>query len=218
MAFAPARIHALEHLRPILAFGAARAGVDFDIGAVGVGLAGEQGGDLVALGALGEVGEAADAVIDQGLVALALGELDQFDRVGELALDRARRGDRLLEPAAFAHNLLRRLGIVPQRRILDHGVELVEPLERAVPVEEAPQQCGRGVDLVDMGLRFGAHRSMPSYGEAWQAAPMDPPCVSKRLAAATRGRGAGAPAPSLARAEPAPAAGVAARAPLIACA
>ena len=33
----------------------------------------------------------------------------------------------------------------------------LEPAVRAIPVEEAPQQCGRRLDLVDMGLRFGAH-------------------------------------------------------------
>ena len=72
-------------------------------------------------------------------------------------LDRAGGADRLVEPAALAHHLLRRLGIVPQRRVLDPGVELVEPLQRAVPVEEPAQEVEGGIDLVDGGLRFGAH-------------------------------------------------------------
>ena len=42
----PADIHALEHLRPVLALGAAGAGMDLDIGVVGVGFAGEQRLDL----------------------------------------------------------------------------------------------------------------------------------------------------------------------------
>src|SRR6185369_7196336 len=41
VAFAPTRIHALQHLGPILAFGSAGAGVDFDIGVVGVRLSSE---------------------------------------------------------------------------------------------------------------------------------------------------------------------------------
>ena len=57
VALAPARVHALQHLGPVLALGAAGAGIDLDIGVVGIGLAGEQGGDLVLLGALGEIGE-----------------------------------------------------------------------------------------------------------------------------------------------------------------
>ena len=38
------------------------------------------------------------------------------------------------------------------------GVELLEAPHRPVPVEEPAQQRRRGMDLVDMGLRFGAHR------------------------------------------------------------
>ena len=111
----PARVHALQHLGPILALGAAGAGIDLDIGVVAVGLARQQGGDLVALGALGHLRERSDGVIDQYAVALGLGHLHQFDRVGQLPLDRPRRADRFVEPAALAHHDLRRLGIVPER-------------------------------------------------------------------------------------------------------
>ena len=38
----PARVHAQQHAGPVLALGAAGAGMDFEIGVVGVGLAGEQ--------------------------------------------------------------------------------------------------------------------------------------------------------------------------------
>ena len=38
----PARVHAQQHAGPVLAFGAARAGMDFQIAVVGVGLAREQ--------------------------------------------------------------------------------------------------------------------------------------------------------------------------------
>ena len=157
VALAPAGVHPLQHLGPVLAFGAAGAGIDLDIAVVGVGLARQQRRDLVALGPRGEVGEAVDAFDDQRLVALGLGHLDQLGGVAQLALDRLGRVDRLVEPAALAHHFLRRLGIVPQRRLLDLGVELLEPPLRPVPVEEPAQQRGRGLDLVDMGLRFGAH-------------------------------------------------------------
>ena len=155
----------MQHLGPVLAFGAACSSIDLDISVVGVGLAGEQRGDLVAVGALGELGEAADRIVDQGVVAFRLGKLHQLGSVGELALERPRRADRLFEPAPLAHHVLRRLGIVPQRRVFDLCVQLLQPLLRAVPVEEPAQQRGRGVDLVDMGLRFGAHRSLSSLRE-----------------------------------------------------
>ena len=67
---APARVHAQQHLGPVLALGAAGAGIDLDIAAVGVRLAREKRGDLVALGALGEFAEAADGVVGQSGVAL----------------------------------------------------------------------------------------------------------------------------------------------------
>ena len=124
VALGPARVHALEHLGPVLALGAAGAGIDLDIGVVGVGLAGEQGGDLVALGALGELGQSGDGVVDHRRVALGLGHLHQLGGVGQLLLDRPGGGDRLVEAPALAHHHLRRLGIVPQFRVLDLRVEL----------------------------------------------------------------------------------------------
>src|SRR3546814_18750736 len=45
--FGPAHIHALEHLGPVLAFGAAGAGVDLDIAIIAVGLARAQRLDLI---------------------------------------------------------------------------------------------------------------------------------------------------------------------------
>ena len=38
----PARVHARQHLGPVLRFGAAGAGVDFEVGVVAVGLARQQ--------------------------------------------------------------------------------------------------------------------------------------------------------------------------------
>jgi hypothetical protein len=52
--FGPARIHAQQHLRPVLRLGAAGAGVHFQEGVVGVGLAGQQALDLASLGLGGQ--------------------------------------------------------------------------------------------------------------------------------------------------------------------
>jgi len=60
------------------------------------------------------------------------------------------------------------LGIVPQFGILDAIVELVEPAHRAVPIKETADQRHRGVDLVDMGLRFGAHGNSPVKRQAYR--------------------------------------------------
>jgi hypothetical protein len=74
--------------------------------------------------------------------------------------------DRRLEPAALAHDSSALLGIVPQRRILDARVELVEAAHRAVPVERAPHQRQRRLDPVDMGLPLGTHAKSPSESGA----------------------------------------------------
>ena len=62
------------------------------------------------------------------------------------------------------HDRLRGLGIVPQRLVLDLGIELLKPLERAVPVEEPAQQREGSIDLVGVSLRFGAHEESPRVG------------------------------------------------------
>ena len=145
---APAAVHPLEHAGPVLALGPARARVDLDIAVVVVGLAAEQRGDLVGLGLGGERLQRGDAVVGHRLVALGLGHVDQFGRVGEFALDAAGRRHRLIEAAAFLHHRLRRLGVVPQRRVLDPRVQLVEAAEGAIPVKEtssagrAPAESG----------------------------------------------------------------------------
>ena len=154
---APAAVHPLQHPGPVLAFGPARASVDLDIAVVGVGLARQQRRDLVALGLVGEIAQCLHAVVDQPVVAFKLRHLDQFDRVLEVGFDLARRRDGFLQSATLAHHFLRRLGIVPQRRILDLVIKLRQPPVGLVPIEESAQQLGRGINLVDMSLRFGAH-------------------------------------------------------------
>ena len=162
VALAPPGIHAEQHFRPVLALGSARARVHFNVAAVRVRLAGQESRDLVAFRALGKVAETAHGVIRQCRIALQLRQLHQLDRVAELALDRPGRVDGLLEPPTLAHHLLRRLGIVPERRVLNLGVKLIQALQRTIPVEEPAQQRQGGIDLVDMGLRFGAHLNVLS--------------------------------------------------------
>ena len=50
----PARVHAHQHLGPVLRLGAAGAGVDLDVAVVAVGLAGQQAFDLAPLRLLGQ--------------------------------------------------------------------------------------------------------------------------------------------------------------------
>ena len=109
----------------------------FEIAVIGVGLARQQALDLAPLRLLAQPVERRLGVGDDRLVALGLAELDQLDRVVDLALDAAIAVDRLFEPGALAQQLLRRGRVVPQLRVLGLGVQLGETPVRGVPVKDA---------------------------------------------------------------------------------
>ncbi len=161
--FRPPRVHAEQHFSPVLAFGATRPGMDFDIGVVAISLARQQGLDLVLVGAVGQLGERFEAFLDSRFVVLHLTQFDELDRIGLLRRDILDRADRGLKPAAFLHYRLGFLGIIPQLGILDPSIQLVEPAQRAVPVQELADEGQGGVDPVDMGLPFGTHGSSTPY-------------------------------------------------------
>ena len=159
----PALVHAQQHFGPVLALGAAGAGVDFDIGVETVGFAGEQGLDLVAVGAGGELFERGDAFVGQTSIAFFLGHLDKFERVVAFLLDFAGGADRFIEAAAFGHHCLGGCLVIPQGRVLDAGVELVKAPQGNIPVERGLDQGKSGVDPVDKGLRVGTHDILQNY-------------------------------------------------------
>jgi hypothetical protein len=132
----PSAVHALQHLGPVLAFGAAGAGIDFDVGVVVVGLAGEQRRTLSRSARSANVFSAAtpSSAIASSPSASAISISSQVS--GQLAFDGARGRHRLIEPAALAHHRLRGLGIVPERRVLDARVQFIETAEGAIPVKE----------------------------------------------------------------------------------
>ncbi len=109
----PAHVHALEHLRPVLRLGAAGASVDFHEGIAAIGLAGEQAFNFPAFGLFGEAGERRDGVLHHRRIALGFGKLDEFQRVGGFALQRAHAVNQRSNTAAFAHHCLRGFGVVP---------------------------------------------------------------------------------------------------------
>ena len=93
--------------------------MDFEIAVVAVGFTRQQAFELAA-GCLGpQLIERALGFGDDARIALGLAQLDQFERFVDLALDPAVAGYRVVEPGAFAQQLLRRSGVVPQARVLD---------------------------------------------------------------------------------------------------
>ncbi len=111
----PAQIHAQKHLGPVLALGAAGAGMHGDDGVQRVGLAGEHGAGFQFLGKRGqgldlafEIGENVFAFAGQFEVGVDVaGAADELFIVG----------DQRFEALAIAHHRLAGRGIGPQRRI-----------------------------------------------------------------------------------------------------
>ena len=110
----PARIHAQQHVGPVLALGAAGAGVDLEIGIVGVGLARQQRLELAPRDLDLQPLERLFGVGDGLLVLLGLPQLDHGELVVELLLDAADRGKLILERGALLHQPLRLLLVIPQ--------------------------------------------------------------------------------------------------------
>ena len=135
--FRPAHVHAQQHLRPILALGAAGAGMDLEIGIEAVGLAGQQRLDFALVAEILQFAQRHLALLDGGLVGFRLAELDQGRRVIELALELAIAADRFLQRRALAHQLLRLGAVAPQRRILGAIVQLGKPALGSIPVKDA---------------------------------------------------------------------------------
>lgn len=135
--------------------------MDFEIGVGCIRLPREQRLDLVVVRLGGQRSEAGDRLIAQRAVPFRIRHFQQLDRIELVFLDRAGGGDGGVEPGALAHYLLRLFLVVPQARIFDARVQLIEPAQRAVPIEEAAQQVQRGIDTVTIGLRFGAHEKSP---------------------------------------------------------
>ena len=137
MRFGPARVHAQQHLGPVLRLGAAGAGIHLDIAVVGVGLAGEQALDLAPLGLRGEGLEVGHGGVGRRRVALRLGQLDQLQRVGDRLLQPAHAVHLVGEAPALAHHAAGGLGVGPERRVLGAGVQLIEVPDGGIPVKDA---------------------------------------------------------------------------------
>ena len=135
--FGPAHVHAHQHLGPVLRLGAAGAGVDFDIGVVGVGLAGQQAFDLPPLRFLGQSAQRFHAIGDHRGVAFGLGQLDQFQRVGNVLFQLAHAFHLRGKLVALTHHLLRGGGIVPEVGVFGLRVQLGQAAFGDIPVKDA---------------------------------------------------------------------------------
>jgi hypothetical protein len=111
--------------------------MDFDIAVVGIGLAGEQALELALGRPRPQLPELRLGLGDRALVALGLAQLDQGQRVIQLLLERPIALDGVVEMGALARQLLGRRPVAPEVRILGLGIQLIQPLQRPVPVKDA---------------------------------------------------------------------------------
>ena len=98
--------------------------MDFEIGVVGVGFARQQRLELAPFPLGFQRLQRRDPLGFGRRIAFHLAELDQRPRVVELAIDLGERPQPVLEHRALAHDLLRRLGVVPETWVFRPGVEL----------------------------------------------------------------------------------------------
>jgi hypothetical protein len=122
----PAAVHAQQHASPVARLGAAGPGVDFDIAVVAVGLAGQQGLEFGAAGAVLQVLKLGAGVLQQGFVALHVGQLGIFQRVFQAVFQNLHGLDASGQAGAFAGDGLGFRRAVPKGRVFDPGVQLIE--------------------------------------------------------------------------------------------
>ena len=111
--------------------------MDLEIAVVGIGLARQQAFEL-APGRLGaQPFERRLGLRDDARFALGFAELDQLERLVDLALDPQVAADRLIEAGALSQQLLRARGILPQAGVLGLRIQLGETAGRGLPVKDA---------------------------------------------------------------------------------
>ena len=133
----PAHIHAQQHVGPVLALGAAGAGMDLEVAIVGVGLAGKQRLEFAARDLGLELAQRGFGFGDDLLILLGFAELDQRHLVVELLLDAGERVELIVERGALLHQPARALLVVPEIGVFGLPVQLGKPRARLVDVKDA---------------------------------------------------------------------------------
>ena len=165
MALRPAGIHPVEHLAPVLGFGAAGACLEGDQGIVAVVLTGEERFKTRLLHLLLQVFIAGLQLVEHRLVIFLNGHLADGHHVVPLGDHMGIALHLSLQLARALHHLLGGFLVVPEAGGLDLRLEPLMLLPASVQIQRIRQLVQLGTDIMELCLiivKFNhTHKSIP---------------------------------------------------------
>jgi hypothetical protein len=158
VALGPAGVHAQQHRRPVLAFGAAGPGMDFQIAVIAVGLAGQHGFQPHLLGAFGQRQNGILRIRHHAGIVLGLSHFDELGSVMEFIGQPGDRAQRAVQLLRSRISFCAAAGSFQRRGVFSLGVQFVQAAVGLIPVKDAssagqwPAGCHR------QRGRFGTHK------------------------------------------------------------
>ena len=132
----PFQVHAQQHGRPVLGFGAAGACLNVEKGIVRIHLAGEHALEFQLLDLEGQsLGVGLDS-LDGVRIRLGRGQIQQLSGIGQGALEPIKTADDLLELGAFLSQFLGAIGIVPDAWLLELALYFLKTFEFVVVIKD----------------------------------------------------------------------------------
>ncbi len=138
MLFAPAQVHAQQHLGPVLGLGAAGACLDIEEGIVGIEFTGEHAAEFEFGNALVERVDIGRYRIDRVFIALFDGHFEQVGAVAQASGELIHVEHDALEQCAFLTQRLGALLIVPDVRVFEFAQDLGQAFFLAFVVKDTP--------------------------------------------------------------------------------
>ena len=136
MRIRPLEIHAQQHRRPILRFGAACAGLDVEERIVRVHLAGEHPLKLESLDFLAQAANVGFDFQSGAGIAFGDGQLEDFRGVAQAGFEPLQAADDLFEFGTFLPEFLRTLGNVPNAGLLELAFYFLQALLFVVVIKD----------------------------------------------------------------------------------
>ena len=138
MRFSPTKVHAQEHLGPVLGFRTAGTGLNVEVGVVGIHLAREHAPKFKASNLLFELVEVRLDFGGRVVVAFLEGHFEQFPGVAKSRLQLVEADHNLFELRPLLTKRLCALRIVPHVRFFEFALDLGQAVCLAFVVKDTP--------------------------------------------------------------------------------